>query len=45
MCRHFWSEHFDVYQKQSPKVFYEKAVLKNFAISAGKHLSVGVSFQ
>ena len=29
---------YDPFQKQPPKVFYKKAVLKNFAIFTGKHL-------
>ena len=27
-----------IMQKQSPEIFYKKAVLKNFAIFIGKHL-------
>ena len=31
-------ENFIILQKQPPKVFYKKCVLKNFAIFTGKHL-------
>ena len=38
----YFKSDYNPFQKQPPKVFYKKAVLKSFAIFSGKHLCWGL---